>query len=151
VQAGKIYERVAAGANDPKVRRAMAEAQIVADKCGRYANLLDAIRAQYEEYFRIVAPGWRFSVADGMPGGERLAEEALAQESRAEQLHRKLVNGVGEHEGEIRQGEQLAREIASALKDLVKPGDTQAGTLVPEQHPALQPRVQDPNIPSLMS
>lgn len=146
-RAREIYERVAEGAGDPKVRRAIAEAQVAADKCGRYANLLDAARARYEAYFQLVAPGWRFSAADGMPDGERLAEEALAQESRAEQLHRKLVNGVGEHEGEIRQGEQLARDIASAIKDLVKPGDTQAGTLVPGQHPTLQPRGQDSQHP----
>ncbi|WBC19692.1 hypothetical protein O7543_23070 [Solwaraspora sp. WMMA2080] len=146
-QARDIYERTAQGATDPKVRRAMAEAQIAADKCGRYANLLDAARAQYEAYFKVVAPGWRFSIADGMPDGERLAEEALAQESRAEQLHRKLVNGVGEKEGEIKQGEQLARDIASAIKDLVKPGDTHSGTVAPGQNPFLQPRVQDSQHP----
>ncbi|WJK42221.1 hypothetical protein O7608_07490 [Solwaraspora sp. WMMA2056] len=146
-QARDIYRQVAQGAEDPKVRRALAEAQVAFDKCGRYANLLDAVRGRYEAYFQIVAPGWRFSGADGMPSGERLSEEALAQESYIEQMHRKFTNLVAENEGEIRQVEQVTRESIGVIKDLVRPGGTQAGTVAPSGNPTAQPRMQDSQHP----
>ncbi|MFY1635843.1 hypothetical protein ACN27F_21630 [Solwaraspora sp. WMMB335] len=146
-QAREIYKRLAKGATAPEIHRAIAEVQIAADKCRRYANLLDATRGHYQAYFKIVAPGWRFSDADGMPDGQRLGEEALAQESRAEQMHRKLVNSVGDKEGDIRQAEQVARETVSALKDLVRPGDTHASTGVQGATLPAQPGVQDSQHP----
>lgn len=136
IEAHGKYEEAGTGSNHPDILAAVTNIRTAGEKAGKVARLLRESEDYIVKFINTIAPGSATSTPEAMPSGEELVTEAAARERRGSRYHRKATEAAANNAEKIQKAEKATKEIASIVKDRLRPGDTQASVAVPAKPPS---------------